>query len=415
MHERPLAVTRWTAFSPEPMAPATSKWRSPEFLLLVMAAAFPLSFATWQALLNNFAIERAAFSGADMGWLQSLREVPGFLAFTAVFALVLLREQTLAVISLAMLGVGVVLTGLFPSIAGLYMTTFVMSIGFHYSETYHQSLTLQWLPKDRAPQLIGRQMAARSAASIVAFGLVWFLLERGGCSYAVVYGVGGGLTLALVLFMAFAFPRFEGGHPQHKKLIFRKRYWLYYALTFMGGARRQIFVVFAAFLLVERFGFSAANVALLLLANHAFNMWLAPRVGGWVSRWGERRALIVEYVGLIAVFSCYAFAQSAWFAASLFIIDHLLFALAIAHKTYFQKIADPADLASTAGVAFTINHIAAVVLPAALGLVWISSPAAVFLCGAAMAVVSLVLACNVPRDPRPGREVLFGRFAPHLT
>lgn len=385
------------------------KWRTPEGLLIVMAAAFPLSFATWQALLNNFAIERAAFTGEEMGWLQSLREVPGFLAFTAVGLLLLLREQTLAVVSLALLGAGVAVTGLFPSVMGLYVTTVVMSVGFHYSETFHQSLTLQWLPKHRAPQMIGRQMAARSVASLVAFGLVWALLDLGGCSMEVVYGVGGGLTLVVVLFAAVAFPRFEGGHPQHKKLILRKRYWLYYALTFMSGARRQIFVVFAAFLMVERFGFSASDVALLLLFNHLINVWLAPRVGRWIGRWGERRALIVEYVGLIAVFSCYAVAEVAWFAAVLFVVDHLFFALAMAQKTYFQKIADPADVASTAGVAFTINHIAAVVLPAVLGLVWLTSPAAVFLIGAGMAAVSLVLACNVPRDPGPGREVRFGR------
>ena len=375
-----------------------------------MAAAFPLSFSTWQALLNNFAVERVAFTGVEMGWLQSLREVPGFLAFTAVFALLLLREQTLAVLSLFLLCVGVAITGLFPSVTGLYLTTVLMSIGFHYSETFHQSLTLQWLPKDRAPLMIGRQMAVRSIASIVAFGLVWVLLDLGACSMEVVYCVGGGLALVLVLVAAFAFPRFEGDHPQHKQLIVRKRYWLYYALTFMGGARRQIFVVFAAFLMVERFGFSASEVALLLLLNHTVNIWFAPRVGKWISQWGERRVLIIEYIGLMLVFSCYAFAQNAWFAASLFVVDHLFYALANAQKTYLQKIADPADLASTASVSFTINHIAAVVLPAALGILWVVSPAAVFLSGTAMAAISLALAFNVPRDPRPGNEVLIGRI-----
>jgi hypothetical protein len=91
------------------------------------------------------------------------------------------------------------------------------------------------------------------------------------------------------------------------------------------------------------------------------------------------------------------------------VVDHLFFALAIAIKTYFQKIADPADIASTAGVSFTINHIAAVVIPAAFGFLWLASPAAVFLAGSAMACCSLILALNVPRHPRPGEEVLVGR------
>ena len=90
-------------------------------------------------------------------------------------------------------------------------------------------------------------------------------------------------------------------------------------------------------------------------------------------------------------------------------IDHMFFALAIGIKTYFQKIADPADIASTAGVSFTINHIAAVIIPAVLGGVWMSSYRAVFLIGTAFAVCSLILSQNVPARPAQGNEAVFGR------
>ena len=88
-----------------------------------------------------------------------------------------------------------------------------------------------------------------------------------------------------------------------------------------------------------------------------------------------------------------------------YVVDHLFFALAIAMRTYFQKIADPADIAATAGVSFTINHIAAVLLPAAYGLLWLVSPALVFLSGALLATMSLALSILVPDDPREGNEV----------
>ena len=107
----------------------------PDILLLLMAGAVPLSFATWQALLNNFAIERAAFTGIEIGVLQSLREIPGFLAFAVIFLFFLFREQTIAFLSLALLGIGTLVTGWFPTVVGLYLTTLVMSIGFHYYET----------------------------------------------------------------------------------------------------------------------------------------------------------------------------------------------------------------------------------------------------------------------------------------
>ena len=191
--------------------------------------------------------------------------------------------------------------------------------------------------------------------------------------------------------------------------MLRRRYWLYYALTFMSGARRQIFIVFAGFLMVEKFGYKVEEITLLFLLNAVLNIFLAPRIGRLIAHRGERRALICEYSGLICVFVTYAFVENAMLAAGLYIVDHIFFALAIAIETYFQKIAKPRDIAATAGVSFTINHIAAVAIPAAFGFVWLISPAAVFLAGAAMAAVSLLLSLNVPRHPRAGREVLWGR------
>ena len=384
-------------------------WRRPEVLLFLMAGAVPMSFATWQALLNNFAIERAAFSGADMGVLQSLREVPGFLAFAVVCLLIVLREQTLALIALLLLGVGTALTGWFPSVVGLWFTTLVMSLGYHYYATVEMSLALQWTETDRTAVMLGRLIAVGSATSIVAFGLIWLAFDTAGLDFRWVYMVGGGVTVAVVVVGWLAFPRFPETVEQRRRMVLRKRYWLYYLLTFLSGARRQIFVVFAGFLMVEKFGYTVGEISLLFLLNATINMWLAPRVGRLIARWGERRALVFEYGGLVFVFTGYAFVEHAGLAAALYVVDHLFFALAIALTTYFQKIADRADIASTAGVSFSIDHTAAVVVPAAFGFLWLVSPPAVFLAGAALAAVSLALSFNVPVRPEPGNEVVLGR------
>ena len=383
-------------------------WRRPEVLLFLMAGAVPMSFATWQALLNNFAIERAAFSGADMGVLQSLREVPGFLAFAVVFLLIVLREQTLALVALLLLGIGTALTGWFPSVLGLWFTTIVMSLGYHYYSTVEMSLALQWTETDRTAVMLGRLIAVGSATSIVAFGLIWLAFDTARLDFRWVYMIGGGVTVAVVAVGWLVFPRFPAAVEQRRRMVLRKRYWLYYLLTFLSGARRQIFVVFAGFLMVEKFGYSVGEISLLFLLNATINMWLAPRVGRLIARWGERRALIFEYGGLVFVFTGYAFVEHAGLAAALYVVDHLFFALAIALTTYFQKIADRADIASTAGVSFSIDHTAAVIVPASFGLLWLVSPAAVFLAGAALAAVSLALSFNVPARPEPGNEVVLG-------
>ena len=383
---------------------------SPELLLLLIAAGSAMSFAIWQNLLNNFAIERAAFGGIEIGILQSLREVPGFLAFTIVFVLLLIREQKMVYVSLIMLGLGTLLTGFFPSAIGFYLTTILMSMGFHYLETLQNSLSLQWLSKKDAPEFFGKIIAARAAASIVAFSLVWVLFEFLNIDYQWIYVLGGGISILIAIYALTNFEMFPEKVYQSKKLIFRKRYWLFYALQFMSGARRQIFVVFAGFLMVEKFGFSVGEISLLFLVNASFNIFLAPRIGRLIGRIGERNALIIEYIGLIAVFIGYALVENSNIAVVLYVIDHLFFAMAIAQKTYFHKIANPAHIASTAGVSFTISHIAAVIIPVIFGALWISSPSLVFYVGAIFAGISLLLAFNVPSHPEQGNETVVGQF-----
>jgi len=370
----------------------TSKdsWKSPFLFLAVASIVMSITFAGWMAMLNNFVIEQAAFTGAEIGMLQSLREIPGFLAFTAVFVLLVFTEQVFALISLCLLSIGVAITGLFPSIYGLYATTVLMSIGFHYYETINTSLSLQWFKKDEAAAKLGKLMSIKSAASLTCYALIWLGFSLFSASYQVMYLFFGLSGLLLTIWLAFTMPKFPMEHAQHKKIILRKRYSLYYFLTFLSGARRQIFVVFAGFLMVEKFGYSVQQITILYMINHVINFFLAPKIGQWIAKVGERKALTLEYLGLITVFVGYALVESANIAAVLYVVDHLFFAMAIALKTYFQKIADPKDIASSAGVSFSINHIAAVVIPATFGLIWLYDHSLVFYAGATFALLSLM-------------------------
>ncbi len=408
-------------FKPYPLAQIQNlpAWRQPVVLLFLMALAMPVAFRTWSALLNNFVIEMANFDGADIGLLHTVREIPGFLAIGVILIIMLMREQILAVLSLTVLGLATAVTAWFPSYGGILLITLISSIGFHYYETVNQSLQLQWLDKKRAPQTLGWMVAAGSAATGVVYVIVVVLWEPLNLTYNIVYMVAGLVTAGIALFCLLAFPQFEAPTPQVKKLILRRRYWLYYAMQFMAGARRQIFVVFAGFMMVEQYGFQVHEITALYLANLAINIVAAPMIGKLVAHFGERRALIIEYTGLVLVFLAYGglywFGWGFVIASVLYVIDHILFSMAIALKTYFQKIADPADIAPTAAVAFTINHIAAVGLPVPLGLLWLVAPDAVFVVAAAMAMISLGLACLIPRHPEPGHETIFKHVAKTAT
>ena len=367
-------------------------------MLILMSIATPIAFNGWSALLNNFVVERANFTGVEIGILQSIREIPGFLAFTVVFVLLIIKEQSFSVIALALMGLGVSLAGYFPSTYGLYFTTIVMSTGFHYFETIKNSLSLQWLSKEEAPQILGRLIAVGSITSLILYAAIWCLLELFNIDYVYIFLICGIICIGIAFYLQLSFPIFKPKNIQHKNIILRKKYSLYYILIFLSGARRQIFIVFAAFLMVEKFKYSASQVTLLFLINYLFNWVFAEKIGKVIHIFGEKKSLTFEYIGLIIVFISYAIVTNAYIAAMLYVIDHMFFALAIAVNTYFQKIADPKDIASSAGVSFTINHIAAIFVPVLLGFLWIYSHSLVFFIGSIFALLSLIATQFIPSN-----------------
>lgn len=395
--------------------------RRKQAFLFLLAGAQAFGFATWAALLKNFGIENLGIDGLENAVLETVREIPGFLAFTTVFLLAYLTEQRLALLSTLIMGIGIAATGLASDLTVFFAATFIMSAGFHYYYTVYKSLSLQWFNQHTTPLVLGRVVSVSNAATLFALGMFLLLFWLTDLTYNVGFYMAGFVTSAAALVAWFGFPSFSNAAPQREQFVLRWRYGLYYILTFLSGARRQIFIVFASFILVDIFGFSIEQMLLLLLVNAAFNMLSGLILGPAINLFGERAILQFEYVGLFLVFVsyalCIAFADTQWALAlvvALYIIDHVLFQFAIGIETYFKKIADPQDIAGSAAISFSINHIAAVTLPIALGLLYVSDvatgndavpeylgiqmgPVLVFIVGATLALCSLAATFWIPR------------------
>lgn len=356
--------------------------------LLVLTVASTVGLQGWSILFNNFAVEVVGLNGGEVGLIQSIREIPGFLALLVVFVLLLVREHRLAALSILGLGIGTAVAGYFPTLGGLILTTLVMSFGFHYFETTNNSLTLQYFTTTTAPLVYGRLRSLAALASIATAGLIWFL--GGLLDFKGMYLVIGGLVMLLGLWSLCQNPSSPNVPIQRQRMVLRRRYLLYYFLTFMSGARRQIFIAFSLFLLVKVFDFTVREMTVLFIINNAINFFLNPLIGRAILAFGERRILSVEYVGIICVFLTYAFTSSRYVAATMYILDFILFNFAVAVNTYFQKVADPSDIAPSMAVGFTINHIAAVVLPVIGGALWMLDYRIPFIAGAVLAAVNLV-------------------------
>lgn len=179
-------------------------------------------------------------------------------------------------------------------------------------------------------------------------------------------------------------------------MILRKQYWLFYVLTFLAGARRQIFVAFAVFLLVKKFGFTVQEIAALFLFNNLLNYFLSPIAGKLIGRFGEHKMLSIEYGVLVLVFVGYASVETKFLAGCLYIADHIFYNFAIGIKTFFQKIGNASDIAPTMAVGFTINHIAAVILPVIGGALWLIDYRIPFWAGAGLSLVSFGFVQLIP-------------------
>ena len=140
-----------------------------------------------------------------------------------------------------------------------------------------------------------------------------------------------------------------------------------------------------------------ALVAALFVINNLINYFLSPLIGKGIIRFGERKMLSLEYFSLIFIFLAYAVVQSKMIVAVLYVLDHIFFNFSIAIRTYFQKVGDPRDIAPTMAVGFTISHIAAVVLPAVGGILWMVDYRIPFVCGAGMSLISLIAVQRIPR------------------
>ena len=353
----------------------------------------------WTMLYNNFVVNYAGLSPAQSGLVQGLRELPGLLGVTLIFFLFFMKEHKLAAVSVMAAGLGTMLTGFFPSFVPIIFTSMLMSFGFHYFEALNNSLAIQHFDLKQTPIVMGRLRGLVAGGSLMISVFVFIFSEK--LSFVWLFFVPGAVGLMLGFF-SLVHPLTGSRAPeQRRRMLPQKRYWLFYVLNLLMGGRRIVFSVFAVFLMVEQFGFSVRSVSLMFMFNYTVNWLFNPMVGKIINRLGERRLMTIEYIAAFLIFVGYATTKSEYLIVLLYVLDSLTFNFSIAVRTFFQKIAFPEDAAPNMAIAQTINHIPAVTIPAVGGWMWtVWGYQSVFLFGATLTVLSLLLAQLVDREIR---------------
>lgn len=375
------------------------------FFLLGANLLHTFGHSVWRALFNNFAVERIGVGADAIGWIQSVRELPGLLAFAVAFLALIFKEMRIMAVSLVLLGIGIIFTGQSTTVALLVVSTFVMSLGFHYFNPGNNGLILMSVEHQETPKVMGQLKSLGAIAAVLATGLVCFFV--GSLGYETMFTLVGATVIVggVILFILG-----KGGHslPGRRRVRLRKKYWLFYTLTFLMGSRRHIFTTFAPFLLVQSYGIDVQTMSLLLLTNSLLNIYVFQKVGKLVAKLGERAVLTFAFAALIPIFLGYAYVNVLAALCVLFVLDNVLFGFNLAMPTYLQKIAvSPEELTANMSLQETINHISAVIVPVVGGTIWVLfGSQAPFLAGVGVAIVSLVLTQWIRTGKEEGSDAL---------
>jgi predicted MFS family arabinose efflux permease len=364
-------------------------------LLAIALNTFTLyfGFTVWRVIFNNFAKEVLDITPAQIGIIQSVREIPGLLGFTVGALAIYLAEVKIATLSIVVLGLGLIMVGYSNSVLMLGAGTLVMSIGFHAFLSSNDALLLHFIKTKESGKAQGKIKSTESTAGVMAtlgvFATTLFL------GYTEVLTVFGALVVIAGGYFTFTL-KDNRAKEEERKVRLKRKYSLYYLLSFLRGCRRHIFTTFAIFLLVANHQISITTAAMLFFVSNVVTIYTNSFMGGLVERWGERIVLAGSSFILIFIFSGYAYIGWLPLLAVLYVADNILFGSSIALQSYARKIAEKADLTSCISFSVTINHISAVILPVLGGVIWeVLGFKATFLFGAAIVFLDMLFSLRV--------------------
>lgn len=378
-------------------------------LVLFAVAVFLQRFG--QGLLGgariNFFVDTLGLSSGQVLWLEGIRELPGLLLiFVAALTmrLPLVRHGALAVL---LMGVGYVLYAFAPSYSLLLVFAIVASFGFHMWMPLNSAIGMSLSSKENTGRVLGTLTSVGSLAAIAGMGAISLASRLFQSMPLNVYYLVGGAFIVLSAPLFLRLPKDIGStEAKPARILLKRRYWLYYVLIFLAGARKLVVNSFVTLVLVQNYGLEVWQISTLMLISSVLNMLAAPYLGSLVDRLGERVTTPVSYV--VLALSCIGFAtiHNVWFLIGFWMLNRLAAPLGMGLSTYVYRTAPPEELTPTLSAGVTFDHISSVGMPFLAGaLVPVIEYEGVFLATAGLILLSIpfarALQVHLPSAPQP--------------
>ncbi len=389
------------------------KLRNNPQLVAFLLAVFALGVCNgvFQTTYNNYLNDVFNISATARGALEFPRELPGFLVALLSGALFFLMENRVAALASVLTGLGMVGLGLTDS--GWYQMlafTILWSIGQHVEMPMRSAIAMSLGSEEQHGRRLGQAAAARVGANVIGAGAVWLVIEGVGHNYLITFVIGG-IAAAIAGLMYFRMQPKQHARKR-SKLVIKREYSLYYVLCALFGARKQVFITFAPWVLVTVYGEPASTFAKLWIVSSVIGVFFQQGLGELIDKWGERKILMADGAALVLICLGYAFANDlglpegwpVWLLYGCYIIDQLLFGVENARSAYLAKIAErPEDVSPSLSMGITLNHAVSMLVPFIGGkFLWdVYGYESVFIAAAVLSVGTMIAASRV-RTPRRG-------------
>ncbi len=380
-----------------------------DFNLFLLAGLFSgIGAGINVSIFNNYLSDVFKLSEDIRGFLEVPREAPGFFIMLILAALSFLGDVRIAILGMAAAGLGMLGLGMLsPTFALMIIWMMMYSLGTHMVMPVTPSIGMSLSNQESFGARLGTVSAFSLSGSIIAYVYIFIGFNFMHMTYQTAFVSG---TVAYV-FAAFAVGMMKKGGPEVRKVkfVFRKRYSLYYVLAVISGARNQIFLTFAPWVLIKVFDVKPQMFAILGMVVALISIGTRKLIGKLIDNRGERFVLTFEAILLFAICLGYAFSDRIFSAsvaviiiAGCYVIDNSMSAVEMARSTYVRKIAvDLADVTPTLSTGVSLQHIASMVIPIFGGLLWMEvGYQAVFMAAAVIAFLNLVLSRRIKIAPQ---------------
>lgn len=375
-------------------------------LFLIVGLFTGIASGINSTVFNNFLSDVFKVTDLGRGIVEFPRELPGMLIVVVLGLLAFLGDIRTGIVGMLLASIGMLGLGKFsPTFATMLIFLMILSLGTHIFMPIAPGIGMSLSEKEKYGVRLGRYNTYNLAATIIGYTIVWVGFKCLGLTYR------GAFLIASVsyIFAAFFLGLMKAKKPKVKKMkfVFRKKYRLYYCLSIVNGARKQIFLTFAPWVLIRAYHLTPPVFAVLGLIVSLVSIFTRTIVGNAIDVKGERFVLSMEAILLIVLCMGYAFAAdiapasiAVIIIAACYIIDNSLSAVEMARSTYVKKIIIyPDDLTPTLSAGTSFDHVIAMSVPVLGGLLWAAMGYKyVFLVAAAIAILNLFLSLKIRID-----------------